>query len=104
MTCPTGRPNRDWAHYRDGVIVGLLCATLVRLKNLASLELGKQIRREANGWVIAITSGEVKNGIAKDVTLPERLGRILDHYVIVIRPKLLKGTVEDYGSLRLVVT
>jgi integrase/recombinase XerD len=33
----------------------------------------------------------VKNGIAKDVMLPERLGRILDRYVDEIRPKLLNG-------------
>ena len=58
---------------------------------LARLELGKQIRREADGWVIAITSGEVKNGIAKEVRVPERLGRILDHYVDEIRPQLLTG-------------
>jgi site-specific recombinase XerD len=90
-TCPTARPNRDWAHYRDGVLVGLLCVTLVRRKNLAGLEFGRHIRREAEGWVIAIPGREVKNGIAKDVVLPERLGHILDGYVDAIRPKLLKG-------------
>jgi integrase/recombinase XerD len=90
-TCPSGRPNRDGAHYRDGVIVGLLCVTLLRRKNLAGLEMGRQIRREAGGWVIAIPGGEVKNRIPKDVVLPERLGRILDRYVDEIRSKLLKG-------------
>jgi hypothetical protein len=80
-TSPSGRPNRDAAHFRDGVMVGLLCVTLIRRKNFVGLELGRHIRREADGWVITIPSREVKNRLARDVVLPERLGRLMDRYV-----------------------
>ena len=62
---PERTPDRDWAHYRDGVLVGLLCVTLLRRKNLAGLELGRHIRREAEGWVIAIPAAEIKNKLSK---------------------------------------
>jgi integrase/recombinase XerD len=89
-TSPSGRPNRDAAHFRDGVMAGLLCVTLLRRKNLAGLELGTHIRREADGWVITIPAREVKNRLAREVALPARLGDMMDVYVSQLRPILLK--------------
>jgi integrase/recombinase XerD len=90
-TSPSGRPNRDAAHFRDGVMVGLLCVTLLRRKNLVNLELARHIRRDVDGWMVTVPAREVKNRLAREVPCPERLGHMMDSYVTQFRPILLNG-------------
>ena len=56
----------------------------MRLKNLAALVLNRYLRCSGNGrqtrWFVVIPGGEVKNGEALELPLPERTVRLLESY------------------------
>ncbi len=96
---------RDSVHYRDGLMVALLAATLLRLKNFAALELGRQLIRQPEGHFLAIAGSEVKN--KRDIEQPiiDRLTPYLDRYFDHHQPRLLNGDaashlwVNRYGAV-----
>lgn len=89
------RPLQDSTRYRDGLMVAIGAATGLRRKNLAMLALGRHLTRDKQGWRIAFTGSEMKNGDPFEAPLPDTLTPLLDRYVAHHRPRLLKGRSHD---------
>jgi len=76
------------------VAAAILCAIPLRLKNLANLELGKQLTRPsgADGPMhLILESAEVKNGREMHFEVPVDVARLIDEYSTYYRPKLAPG-------------
>jgi integrase/recombinase XerD len=67
--------------YRDGLLISLLAARALRLRNLAGLILGRTLTRRAEGWWIAIPATETKNREPIDYSWPASLTRHLETYL-----------------------
>ena len=70
--------------YRDGLIIAVLTASLVRRGNLSSLRVGAEVLHNEGAWTIAIPLEQSKNRRPIEVPLPaalsERIERYLGHY------------------------
>jgi site-specific recombinase XerD len=74
--------------FRDGLIIALLAARPLRLRNLANLELERTLVARGNGWWIDIPGEETKTGQPIDVPWPAALNAALATYLAVYRPIL----------------
>jgi integrase len=73
------------------VAAGILCALPLRLKNLATLELGKQLTRPSGPdgpMHLILESAEVKNGREMHFEVPVEVARLIDEYLTYYRPRL----------------
>ena len=74
--------------YRDGLVIALLAARPLRLRNFAALELGRHLVREDVGWRLVIPGAETKTGRPLELPFPEVLVPALERYLAVHRPVL----------------
>ena len=74
--------------FRDGLIIALLAARPLRLRNLAGLELDRTLVARGDGWWIEIPGIETKTGQPIDVPWPEGLNLALATYLDQHRPIL----------------
>jgi site-specific recombinase XerD len=81
--------------YRDGLIIALLAARPVRLKNLAAIEIGRHLVRIDNTYWLRFDAAETKNAKHIEVPLPEVLTPRLERYRAIHRPKLLGTTTSN---------
>jgi integrase/recombinase XerD len=81
------------ARYRDGLIVALVALRPIRLENLASLEIGRQITQVDGSWMLVLEPEELKDrgGPALEATIPDELTPALERYLLEWRPMLLRG-------------
>src|SRR5215213_9880559 len=85
----SGRVTKDAALlYRDGLIIALLALAPMRRRNLAGLTLGQHLQRVGGIWTVVLKASETKNRRRLEYTLPEGLGRALEHYLERFRPVL----------------
>ncbi len=89
------RPLQDSIWFRDGLMIALLAATLLRRRNLASLEFGVHLVRQPESYLLCIPAAEVKNRRPIEGLLPDRLTPLIDRYVEFHRPRLLQGRATD---------
>ena len=66
---------------RDGLMIALLSVCPIRLRNLHSLRLGKQIRRTDGIWWIILEGSETKSGRPDERPLPDLLTPHIDRWV-----------------------
>jgi len=66
---------------RDGLMIALLSLCPIRLRNLHSLRLEKQIRRIDGSWWIILESSETKSGRPDERPLPDLLTLHIDRWV-----------------------
>ncbi len=88
--------------WQDGLIVALLTAAPMRIANFAALRLGEHLRREGDGWCIALGEDETKTHEADAWPVPERLAPYLAHHLEAVRPVMLARAptaAEDTGAL-----
>ncbi len=75
--------------FRDGLLIALLAARPLRLKNLAALEFDRSLVRTGDGFRLLLSPDETKTHVFVDLpldgALADRLEGYLDHY----RPVLL---------------
>jgi integrase len=75
---------------RDGVMISLLALCPIRLRNLADLCLGRQLRRIGEIWWIALEADETKSGRPDERPVPgivaEAIRRWLGHWRSVFHP------------------
>ena len=76
--------------YRDGLMIALVAFNPIRRKNLAALEIGRQLVREGDGWFVIIPREEMKSGEPIEFPLPTLLEPYLAIYLDIIRPRMLK--------------
>jgi integrase len=67
--------------FRDGLMISLLGLCPIRLKNFASLTIGKHIRRDDTGWWIFLDRSETKTKRSDERPLPSVLTSLLDRWV-----------------------
>lgn len=80
-------------YYRDGLMVALLAFIPIRPKNLAALEIGRQVVQEGERWFIIIPREDTKTGTPIEFLVPELLVLYLTFYLDVIRPLILRRTI-----------
>jgi integrase len=66
---------------RNGLLVALLAASLLRLGNLSSLRLGKTLLNTGGQWSIAIPAEQSKNRRPIELPLPKALGMRIERYL-----------------------
>jgi len=81
-------PCRRAVLHRDGLIIALLAARPLRLKNFAALELDRHLVRAGQGWRLLISGTETKTGRPLELPFPEVLVPALEYYLAVHRPVL----------------
>ena len=77
------------ARYRNGLMIALLAARPVRMRNLQSISLGAQLRRRTNGYSLHFGAEETKNVRELYLVLPAELSERLETYLVKWRPVLL---------------
>lgn len=83
----TDTPDLEQAiAYRDALMLALLAARPVRVKNMTSIEIGRHLVRQGNTWHLQFEAGEVKNRVPLDFTVPASLAAHVDHYLDRVRP------------------
>jgi len=88
-------PQASATQYRDGLIIALLAARPIRLKNLAGLEIGRHLTKLDNIYWLRIEAEEVKNRKHIEVPVPETLTPYIEQYCAVYRPLLLGTSISD---------
>ena len=79
------------ATYRDGLMIALLSSRPMRLKNLASIEIGRHLDRRGRRYWLDFPAREVKNRRALEFPLPHELTEYIETYLSEVRPVLLEG-------------
>lgn len=74
--------------YRDGLMISLLAACSMRLKNLTSIEIGNHIVKVGPNWQLDFDASEMKGRRPYCPTLPSELSARVDHYLAHHRPVL----------------
>jgi integrase/recombinase XerD len=74
--------------YRDGLMISVLSARPLRLKNLLGLELSRTFVRWADTWWIDIPAEETKTKELIEIPLPDELTPAVDAYLREHRPVL----------------
>jgi integrase len=74
---------------RNGLLIALLAACPVRIKNYAALEIGNTFKELHGGWWITLPSKSTKTGGAEERPVPDYLDRAIDLYLKQARPALI---------------
>lgn len=81
--------------FRDSLMLALMVARPLRLKNFVGMRLGRHIWEERTGWIIRIPGAEVKNRQPLEFSFPADLVPYLRVYLTEIRPRFLSGQNSD---------
>jgi integrase len=74
---------------RNGVMIALLAFCPIRLKNFATLEIGRTFKEVSGSWWIALPATSTKSHRPDERRVPEFLKPIIDLYLNQSRPVLL---------------
>lgn len=74
---------------RDGLIIALLAARPLRIRNLTAIEIGRHLTRDGDLYRLAFTQEETKVGRRIDVCCPAELTPYIDRYLEFYRPELI---------------
>src|SRR5690606_29968075 len=86
----TGTTLQKARLHRDGLMIAMLALCPIRLKNFASLEIGKQIHKVDDQWWIRLAGEETKTGRADERPLPAILTSIINQWIDIHRPRFLR--------------
>jgi integrase len=82
---------RRAAVFRDGLMVGLLIATALRLRTFIAIDVEKHLIRSAEGFGLKFKPEDMKDKRAHEFILPDELTDPMRMYLADFRPKLLGG-------------
>jgi integrase len=85
--------------FRDGLMIALLIHRLLRIRNFASLTIGKNLVIEGDGASFAFQASEMKSKRPMDVVFPKSLFSSLKRYIDYYRPILLSESGKAKGLL-----
>ena len=88
----TNKPLRmtDAIRFRDGLMIALLAQIPLRHKNLAEIEIDRDLIKEDDNWSIVIPPEETKTRTYLDFEIPESILDRLIVYLNVVRPRMLR--------------
>jgi integrase len=101
-TCERGQNETYKAtRYRDGLIIGLLIACPMRIKNLASLVIGQHLMFDGCAYCLKLTAAETKSGRPYYAAIPVELTPYMEGWLRLYRPMLQSiGTAKNQvGSI-----
>ena len=82
--------------FRDGLIIALLALVPLRRRTLASLRIGKHLKKSGGQWFLDIPAEDVKTGRPLEYPIAPELSQRIDIYVDKIRPKTAGARTHDY--------
>jgi integrase len=82
--------------FRDGLMIALLAARPLRIKNFATLRLGHHLHETSSNYLIDIPADETKSCRPLETFVPDELDPWLAIYLQKYRPILLGGRQSDY--------
>ena len=82
---------RRAARFRDGLMIGLLIATALRLRTFIAIDVEKHLIRSAEGFGLRFKPEDMKDKRAHEFILPDALTEPMQRYLAEFRPKLLGG-------------
>ena len=88
-------PRTRARHVRDGLIIALLAARPLRIKNFSALRVGEHLHATSSGYLLEIPGRETKTGQPIESFVPEELVPWLKVYLDCHRPILLGGQASD---------
>jgi len=77
-----GSPVRDAERAEAAIAIALLLVAPIRLKNLRSIEIGRNLVRRNGVALLAFTADEVKNEVAIQMTIPAATADLIEWYLI----------------------
>jgi len=83
------------SRFRDGLMIALLAARPIRMRNLTMMTLGQHLVRHGERFSFAFTADEHKVKRPLEFQLPEQLTEPMETYLRVHRPLLLQGQSSD---------
>jgi integrase/recombinase XerD len=97
------RPVYVPIRYRDGLIIALLIACPMRLKNLAGLVIGQHLMFDGTAYWLKLTAAETKTGRPYHAAVPPELTPYIDGWLQVHREAIqlignAKGQVGSIGG------
>ena len=84
-----GDPIRDTVRMRDGLIIALLAACPLRVKNLQMMDIGTHLIRIGKEYQVTFEKDEMKKSRYNTWALPIELTPVLEDYLNQYRPFLL---------------
>jgi len=98
------RPGYVPIRYRDGLIIALLIACPVRIKNLANLVIGQHLVFDGDAYRLKLSAAETKTGRPYLGSVPPELTPYIDGWLQVRRASLqliaARKAQAGVGSLR----
>jgi site-specific recombinase XerD len=76
--------------YRNGLMVALMTAHPLRLKNFVELSIGTTLRTKGDNWLVKIPGNETKNGTPLEFEVSDRLAPYIQAYLERVRNRLVK--------------
>ena len=93
MAGATDPANLDHAvAFRDGLIIAFLILHPLRRRNLVNFELGKNLLRQGEGYMVSFSGSETKNGAPLELPLADILVESMNEYLDIWRPVLMART------------
>ncbi|MCB2107395.1 MAG: site-specific integrase [Rhodobacteraceae bacterium] len=83
--------------FQDGLMIALLAARPVRLKNLASIEIGRHLVRHGDHYWLVFPASEIKNHRHLEFPLPLEMTDLMESHIKIHRPILMRN-VGKWGS------
>jgi site-specific recombinase XerD len=74
---------------RNGLMIALLAACPIRIKNLAHLEIGKTLKEVHGAWWISLPANSTKSHKIDERRVPKYLNKIIQLYLTEARPRLI---------------
>lgn len=81
--------------YRDTLMLALMAARPLRLKNFSNIRIGRHLVHESRGWALMIPGEEVKNHQPLEYALPGSLDSFIKVYLERVRPTFLRERMSD---------
>ena len=89
-------PVRRAVRHRNGLLIGILATSAPRLRSVAALRLGLQVVRDGASWRIILREEDIKTHRHHEYGLAPELVPVVDAWLDVHRPVLLRGGSHDW--------
>ena len=86
---------KQLVEYRDGLMLAVFASRARRLRAMASLRVGREVKRAGNGYRVELTPDLVKTKKHDAFSMSPELIPYIDHYLSEVRPGLLAGRGTD---------
>jgi integrase len=88
--------NNLATRYRDGLMIALLAARPLRIRNLAVLTIGVHLIDTSEGFILRFGAHEMKTHTDLEFPLPDNLVEPMRRYLTLYRPALLDGRKDEH--------